>query len=431
MGRGASRIAAAAMATVHIVGAGMAGLAAAVRLARRGRRVVLYDRAPMAGGRCRSYYDTALDRLIDNGNHLLLSANRAALAFMRDSGGQGRLRGSGSARFAFTDLADGTSFAVRPNAGPLPWWIWASGRRIPGTQPSDYLSGLAFLRARGQATVADIVGNEDPLFRPFWEPLTLAVLNTTPDRAAASLLAAVLRRTFAWGEQRCRPLIAERGLGPDLVDPAVGYLIASGAEVAFGRRLRRIGRDGGRAVSLDFGDGEVALKASDSVVLAVPPSAAGELLPELQVPEDGDTILNAHFRVDGPLPHDDGPILGLLGSTAQWVFSRGDVISVTVSAAGDLADRPASELAETLWADVAKAMRLGARPLPAHRIIKERRATFAQTPENLLRRPGTRTRLDNLMLAGDWTDTGLPATIEGAVTSGQRAASALLRRRHG
>ena len=419
------------MATVHVVGAGMAGLAAAARLVRRGRRVTLYDRAPRAGGRCRSYFDPALDRLIDNGNHLLLSANHAAMAFMRDCGGQGRLHGPRRARFAFADLADGTRFAVRPNPGPLPWWILHPARRIPGTRAGDYLGGLAFLKARAQATVADVVDSDNPLYRPFWEPLTLAVLNTTPDRAAASLLAAVLRRTFAWGEQRCRPLIAERGLGPDLVDPAVGDLIASGASVAFGRRLRRIGTDGRRVVSLDFGDGEVMLQPGDSIVLAVPPPAAAELLPDLLVPEDGDTIVNAHFRTDAALPDGNGPILGLLGGTAQWVFTRGDVISVTVSAAGDLADRPASELAEKLWADVAKAMRLGTRPLPAHRIIKERRATFAQTPESLRRRPGTRTGLGNLVLAGDWTDTGLPATIEGAVTSGQRAASALLRQRHG
>lgn len=401
----------------------MAGLAAAVRLARRGHRVRLYEAAPRGGGRCRSYFDPGLDRQIDNGNHLLLSANRAALAFMADCGGQGRLTGPGRARFAFADLASGRRFTIRPNAGPLPWWVCRAGRRIPDTRPRDYLRTLAVLRARPQDTVGDLVARSDPLYRPFWEPLTLAVLNTEPGRAAASLLAEVLLRTFAWGERRCRPLIAERGLGPDLVDPAIAYLTAAGAALGFGRRLRAIAGAAGRVVALRFGDDQVAVGADDSVVLAVPGAAAAGLLPDLAVPEDGETIVNAHFRLDRPVPVWEGaPVLGLLGGTGHWIFARGDVISVTVSAAEALSASPASELALTLWGDVAKALDLGRPPLPAHRIIKERRATFDQTPANLRRRPPPRTPFANLVLAGDWTDTGLPATIEGAVLSGQRAA---------
>jgi uncharacterized protein with NAD-binding domain and iron-sulfur cluster len=115
--------------------------------------------------------------------------------------------------------------------------------------------------------------------------------------------------------------------------------------------------------------------------------------------------------------------MGLVGSVSQWLFVRGEVASVTVSAADKLAEQPAEEIAETLWKEVAKALELGDKPLPAHRIVKEKRATFAQTPEDVSRRPGPVTAWSNLFLAGDWTNTGLPATLEGAIRSGRIAAN--------
>ena len=117
--------------------------------------------------------------------------------------------------------------------------------------------------------------------------------------------------------------------------------------------------------------------------------------------------------------------LGILGGTAQWLFQRNGIASVTVSAATDLVDLPVETLARTLWRDVVQALDLDESPAPPHRVVKERRATFAQTPAELRRRPGLRTPWHNLLLAGDWTDTGLPATIEGAIRSGHGAASIL------
>ena len=119
---------------------------------------------------------------------------------------------------------------------------------------------------------------------------------------------------------------------------------------------------------------------------------------------------------------EDRPFLGLVGGAAQWLFLRGDVVSLTVSAAAELAERPSEEIAERFWADTAVALDLGPDERPPIRIVKERRATFAQTPEALRRRAPARTKWRNLVLAGDWTDTGFPATIESAVRSGRAAA---------
>jgi hypothetical protein len=191
--------------------------------------------------------------------------------------------------------------------------------------------------------------------------------------------------------------------------------------------LRGIAFAGDRVSGLEFDDGAVALGEDDGIVLAVPAPVAGRLVPDLIVPDDFAPIVNAHFRVEAPA---GSPLfIGVIGGTAEWVFRKRHVLSVTVSAADALVDAPAEELAPRLWDDVARAYGLDGRRMPAWRVIKERRATFRATPAQLRRRPPARTRWRNLLLAGDYVDTGLPATIEGAIRSGLAAATLAADRR--
>ena len=411
----------------HVVGAGLAGLAAAVALVRGGHTIVLHEASGQAGGRCRSYVDARLGCKIDNGNHLLLSGNKSVMRYLADIGAGDALTGPAVACYPFLDLRTGQSWRLRPNSGVLPWWIFDARRRVPDTKPWDYLSASRFAWAARARTVTDCVNAGGVLFERFWEPLAVAALNTPARAGDANLLWRVLRETFAHGEAACRPRIARKGLSAALVDPALEYLQRRGAEVRFGHRLRGVSHDGGVLTHLYFGDDRVRLQDGESLVLAVPPSAAMGLLPALTVPEESSAIVNAHFRLPEPvgLPA-DLPFLGLIGGTAQWLFARGEIASVTVSAADALAAEPAELIAGRLWNDVASALGLGADPMPPYRIVKERRATFVQTPTQVRRRPRTKSALANAYLAGDWIDTGLPATIEGAVRSGHMAASAIL-----
>ena len=415
------------MAAIHIVGAGLAGLSAAVSLLGRGRHLFLYEAAPQAGGRCRSFYDHSLGRQLDNGNHLMMSANRAALAYLDRIGGRDGLIAPEIVAYPFVDLEGGERWTLRPNHGPLPWWVLLPSRRVPGSHLADYWSGVRLLTAAAGATVADCIPASHPLYRRFWEPLTLAALNCGPEEAAAAPLAAVLRETFAKGAAFCRPLIARDGLGDALVAPALELLARNGVRPSFGQRLRAVRFDGPLVSGLDFGTCMETIGPDDAVVLALPPSAVGTLLPDFTVPEDGHVIVNAHYRLDRPPPPLPLglPFLGVVGGEAHWIFVRGDVVSVTVSGAGLLAERPSEEIAGRLWHDVARALGIEGAPLPPHRIIKEKRATFVQTPANQRRRPPAATRWRNLVLAGDWTATGLPCTIEGAIRSGNAAAAAL------
>ena len=186
--------------TVHIVGAGLAGLSTAVRLTERGRRVVVHEANPFAGGRCRTFHDPRLDREIDNGNHLILSGNRSARDYMAAIGAGDRMVEQ-PAEFAFVDLADDRRWTVSMNRGAIPWWIASRGRRIPETGIADYLSGIRLALAGSEKTVAQALPRRGPIWSRFWEPLTLAAINTTPERASANLLWSVLRETLARGER--------------------------------------------------------------------------------------------------------------------------------------------------------------------------------------------------------------------------------------
>jgi len=415
------------LSTIHIIGAGLAGLAAAVEASRAGYRVAVYEAAPQAGGRARSYFDEQLGTTIDNGNHLLMSGNDAALRFIEAVGASDTLTGPARASFPFVDVRSGARWVVRPGAGPLPWWLLAKSRRVPETRLADYASGLRFLTAGARATVDDVVAPGTPLYERFWEPLAVAALNCAPDRGAAALLRPVLLRTFARGEAHCRPLVAARGLSATFADPACAFIESHGGQMSFGAAVREIVWDGTRPRSLAFEGRSIDLAANDRLIVATPPAGAQRLLPELTVPEGSTAIVNAHLKfaqsVDWPW---EAPLAGVIGGTAQWLFHRDDVVSVTVSAADALAEQDGDSIADTVWHDVARALDLDTSAKPAIRVVKEKRATFLQTPEQVTKRPGTRTRRPGVFLAGDWTDTGLPATIEGAILSGRRAAIAAM-----
>ena len=409
-----------ALGTVHVVGAGLAGLSAAVELAARNRRVQLFEAGRYAGGRCRSYLDAELGCRIDNGNHLLLAGNRAALRYLARVGAIGTLERHRDAAFPFVDAETGERWIVRPNRGALPWWISSAKRRVPGTRAADYFPVLRLRRASPSTTVADVLGRERPLFRRLWEPLAVAALNTGAEIASAKLFWRVLTETLGRGAAACRPLVPREGLSETFVDPALAWLRAQGAHIRFGARLRALHFDANRVSALLFDTGPIELGSGDSLILAVPAVVGARLAPALRVPDHYSPIVNAHFRCASPA--EAGPFIGIIGGTAQWIFRKAEVLSVTVSAADDIVDRPAEELAELLWRDVALAHRLPTHPVPPVRIVKERRATFLASPEQLARRPGTKTQWVNLILAGDYVDTGLPATIEGAVASGIAAA---------
>lgn len=406
------------MAQAHVVGAGLAGLSAAMVLAESGFGVTIHEAAPRAGGRCRSYHDAQLGLEIDNGNHIVFSGNQAVNRYLARIGTSDRLSGPDQADFMFHDLRDDRRWTLMVNEGRFPGWVLDKKRRAPGTTMTDHLALARLVFAERKRVIGDIVAPTGLFWERVVEPMMFAVLNCPPAQGSAWLAGRFLLESFARGGAACRTMVAQPTLDAAFVDPALAWLEARGARITFGARLRHARFEGDRIAGLDLGAGEVAVDGVP-VILAVPPAAVGALVPGVTVPDAFCAIVNAHFACAPP--PGAPPLTGLIGATAQWVMCHPDRVSVTVSGADDLIDADRAALAARLWSDVQATLGLKG-PLPAWQVVKEKRATFAATPAQDAKRPGAKTAWHNLFLAGDWTQTHLPATIEGAIRSGETAA---------
>jgi squalene-associated FAD-dependent desaturase len=405
--------------TIHIIGAGMAGLAAAVRLVDSGRRIAIHEASLQPGGRCRSYYDHATGMLIDNGTHVVLSGNHAVLSYTRAIGSEAGLQVSAEAEFPFVDLTTKARWSLRFNDGRVPWWVFDKDRRVPETSVADYLPLARLALPTGEKPIGEVMDCTGPIYERLLSPLLLAALNIEPSQGSAKLAATLIRETLALGGKACRPLLATDGIGNVFVEPAVAHLRNRGASLTLQDELIKMTFTSGCVSQLEFSDRTETLGENDAVILAVTPYAASKLMPDLTTPTVFRGIVNAHFRVTPAA--DMPPMLGVINGTCEWIFSFQDRMSVTISNADRLFNVPREELAASIWAEVAAVAGLPA-DLPPWQIVRERRATFAATPEQNALRPKAETAWRNLVLAGDWTATGLPATLEGAIRSGYRAA---------
>ena len=385
----------------------------------------VHEATQQAGGRCRSYFDAATNLTIDNGNHLLLSGNRHAVAYARSIGTEAGLVGPKRAQFPFVDLATGQRWQLDLGDGRLPLWVFDEARRVPDTGLLDYLALMPLIWASHGKLVGDAIPCEGTLYQRLVQPLLLAALNVDPPEGSAGLAGAVVRETLLAGGQACRPLIARDGLSAVLVEPAIKLLAGQGRQrsssgmscASSACRRTRVGE-------LKFGDDTIAIGPDDAVVMAVPPRPAASLLPGLKTPSKFRAIVNAHFRFDPPQGHAADPRRG----------RRAGGMAVRVSAAAvdhHQQWRPAGGYAArgTRAGDLAGYLQ-GRRRRRAN--CRPGRSCASAAPHSRRRRSRTRcgrapvTACKNLFLAGDWTDTGLPATIEGSVRSGDRAADLVL-----
>ena len=428
---------------VAIIGGGFSGLAAAVSLADRGVEVLLLERRNHLGGRAYSFIDSKTGSTVDNGQHLFMGCYRHTIAFLNKIRCLDRLKFQDEPRVDFLDRDDGF-FEFKCPALPAPLHAVAGLLRMKGLTLGDKLRALNVgraIRSNGlpeSLTVdqwLDKLRQSERIRQRFWYPMVIATLNEDPRRASAKMLKRVLEEAFGSGRRGTSIGIARVGLSDLYTGGAREFIESRGGHVRTGAEVQRLVVERGSVVAAEIKSGEPV--EADCFISAVPPSAFLQMLDDETAKHfqpvaklKTSPIVSINLWFDRPVI--DREFTGLIGTRCQWVFNKDLIlapaektnqIAVIISAARDFVDWTRDSLVEMAVSelhDMLPASR-GAK-LTQSAIVKEREATMAHSVESDSLRPGPRTYLKNLVLAGDWTDTGLPATIESAVMSGHAAA---------
>jgi zeta-carotene desaturase len=430
---------------IAVVGGGVAGLAAATALAEAGALVHLFEARPRLGGRAATFRDPATGERIDNGQHVLAGCYTETFRFLSRIGSASRVHLPSALSVPLVDFAGETTLVLPPLpspfdllAGVLAWDAldarerWAIVRLARALQRGDVRSEetvRAWLARHGQSP---------RICRLLWEPLALAALNQPIDRAAATMFVAVATRMFGGATPAGSTIVIPAVTLDELyVEPAVRFLHARGARVSTGTRASIACKDG-RVHAVCAGGEAIAVSAA---VCAVPWHAladtcrpappALEAIAGAAAAMTSSPIVTVNVWLDDEI--DARAFVGLPGRTFQWVFNRRRIIgdaqrhlSMVSSGADEICARPNGELIALALEELRHAFpRARAARLEHASVVRERRATFGLEPGGPPRPPAV-TPVANLVLAGDWIDTGLPATIESAATAGHEAARALL-----
>ncbi|MBA3545758.1 MAG: FAD-dependent oxidoreductase [Nannocystis sp.] len=436
--------------SVLVLGGGLAGLSAAVRLAENGRKVTVIEATRAPGGRARSFPDAASGRELDNGQHLIMGCYRETLAFLRT-----------------IDSTDGIYFQkdlsvrmVKPGGQrlsldcpplPAPLHLAVGLLKMRGLSLLDKAAAVrAGLVLRGEVKRPDDnetcdswlrrLGQTQTLRNAFWDPIIWGTLNDDPLVSSAAMFTAVLERAFLSTRDASRLGVPKVPLSRLYVDQSLAYLRARGCEVRLGDPVRALDVTGTQITGVTLKSGE-SLQA-DAVIAAVPPHAFLDLLPGTwpahPVYQDiarlrTSPIVNLWFTTDRA-PFSE-PFVGLVGGPLHWMFNRSQIegsvggevlLNCTISGARACIDDPPEALQELLRSELERYFPGKVPAIHQFRAIKEKRATISHAAGSYHWRPETLGPIRGLYMAGDWIRTGLPATIESAVQSGHDAARTLL-----
>lgn len=436
---------------VVVLGAGFAGLSAAVALTRRGARVLVLEARPRLGGRATAFRDGVTGELVDNGQHVLFGCYRETFRFLEAIGAADAVRTQQNLTVAIVDR-DGRRSVLSCAPLPAPLHLVAGVLEWGALSWAERLCVLSLRRPLRDARRGKVVASpgetvsswlarngQAPRIRELlWEPLALAALNQPASAAAAPTFVRVLAELFGDDPRDAALALPTRPLNLLYAEPARAFIEAGGGAVRTSAAARVLVRDG-RVEGVETANDRTPAGAA---VVAVPwnnlrdalaaDAAAGPMRVTVQRADAmrSSPIVTVNLWFDRPVL--DGPLVGLPGRTMQWVFEKRELfgesaahVSLVSSGAADVFAWSNERLIATARAELHDAIpeTRRARWLRAS-VVREPHATFSLAPDQPAR-PPTRTPIHGLVLAGDWIDTGLPATIESAVVSGHRAAKEL------
>jgi len=431
---------------VVVVGGGLSGLAAAVRLSSRRIPVLLLEQRKSPGGRAYSFVDDETGTVIDNGQHVLIAGYRRTMDFLGTIGARDLLAVQAAPEFFFHHPDRGFCSLRFPRV-PSPLHL------LSGIVTTDLFStadkfrmlraGRALRSVRDEAVAGmtvggwlDSLGQSEETKRSFWEPLAVAVMNEHIAVASALVFIRALRTAFLSGAHGAALAIPTVGLSDLYVEPARAFIVRHGGVLRCGADVAGSIADGGNVTGVRLKEGETIPCAA--LIVAVPSYRASSLLPAglrasgfiasaAGIPLSPIVSVHLWFREDF-MPQE---VLGVIGRRIQWVFNRrkicreqgnGGHLSVVISAAHDFVDMENDALTEIALEDLRSVYGAHLPPAAHAVVIREKRGTFSCTPDVERIRPECDTPVPNLFIAGDWTNTGYPATIEGAIASGEKCA---------
>ena len=420
---------------VIIVGGGWSGLAAAAELSQHHCDIRLFEASAVLGGRARSVQWQ--DVTVDNGQHLMLGAYRQMLDLMQQIGLDANdVFGRQPLDLSVLDpvyppLLISSRGRLTPQLNRL-IQLWKSAGFSSVTAIWRLQKQLSDINADGAMTVTDFLQKSrqpQRLIRQLWEPLTLAMLNTPIDEAAANVFADVLKASLFAGQNATELLIPNKPLGDVLPNPLGSYLTQRGTQICLNNRVQSLLINDNQITGIIDQAGESYF--ADAVILALPPAALARLLPDNPIFSNTVEypICTVYLQYTSTLKPAQ-PMTGFSGITSQWLFDRSaqkpGLMAVVISGPGPHMQLSKTALIETVSRELAENIPGWPASADDALVIREKRATFACTPASQKSRPESRTTIRNLWLAGDFVHHPFPATLETAICNGRRCAKQVL-----
>ncbi|MFA6598959.1 MAG: hydroxysqualene dehydroxylase HpnE [Ignavibacteriaceae bacterium] len=417
-----------------VVGGGLAGLSAAVSLTKQNIHVQLLEASPKFGGRTYSFLDEKSGNVIDNGQHLLLGCYYETIEFIK------LIRATDS--FHFQKQLEINVVAINKinyqlKATELPYPLGL----LFGLLNYDVLSildkikiillitQLPFLQSEKylNLSVEDWLQEQNQsrnCIKSFWEIIAVGALNSQLKDASAKIFIDILKVIFLKGSDASAMIIPKVGLSKAFIDPAISLLQRNNSELVLSEKLLEVSVTDKKAISVITDKGTI--NNFDAVILAIPSYALNKINANNLIIENGKTDLSTSSIVTLHLWLKQNklkkPFYAFIDSPLHWVFNHGAYITTVTSSADEMIEKTQEELLSVVSAELHAYLGITTEDISSYKVIKEKRATFIPNKENLENRPSAKTKVENVFLAGDWTDTGLPATIEGAIKSGNTAA---------
>ena len=421
---------------VLVIGGGLAGLSAAAYLSKNNYKVKLLESSPKLGGRTYSFLDKETNTILDNGQHILMGCYNETLNFLSliDALKNFEIQKSLNVNF----VKEGYKvFKLKSFPFFYPFNLSIAALNYKAINLSERLKLIkVFLKLQFYSdkklslmNVKEWLEKENQsgnVQNAFWKILAVGALNTSLGKASAKIFVDILRQIFANGKSAATIILPKFGLTESFCKDAEEFIKNNDGEIFLSETVTRLAINDARVTEVHSPN--KVYKDFDFVVSAIPAFALSRILEkkdQINIPEfTYSTIINIHLWLkEKSFPQG---FFGLINSTLHWVFNKGSHLNIVISDAGELASKSDQELIEMCKSEMQKFFLLNPEMISNYKIIKEKRATFIPSIDILDKRPQQKIEIKNIILAGDWVDTGLPSTIESAVNSGRVAADLIL-----